>query len=159
MGKSNETRHQNQERLFTAISIGFFLLLVGTLFIINADLFSSILDFFGDFELVEVPHTNIVLPAPEFPRLHLIVYQAAGQFGIVLAVFQVFILALRFFVPSSWEKRSETVGNFIYWAGASFLIQLFLIETTEWFAFWSTIIIVVGVSMIARAIVTAVARV
>lgn len=159
MSKSKEMHHQNQERLITAISIGFLLLLLGTLFIINTDLFGSILDFFKNFELVEVPNTNIALPAPEFPRLHLTVYQAAGQFGIALAVFQVFILALRFFVPSSWEKKSETVGNVVYWAGTSYLIQLFLIETTKWFTFWSTIIILVGVSIIARAIVTAVARV
>ncbi len=159
MKKSKETPRQYQERLFTAISIGFFLLLVGALFIINSDLFGSILDFFEDFELVVVPNTNMMLPAPESPRLHLTVYEAARQFSLAIAVFQVFILVLRFFIPSSWKKRSETVGNFVYWGGASFLIQLFLIETVEWFAFWSTIIILVGVSMIARAIVTAVTRV
>jgi hypothetical protein len=159
LSKNKEALHKYQKGLFTAISIGFFLLLVGTLFIVNPDLFGSILDFFKDFQLVDVPNTNIILPAPESPRLHLTVFQSARQFSLALAVFQIFILALRFFVPSSWEKRSETVGNFVYWGGASFLIQSFLIETTQWFIFWSTIIILVGVSMIARAIVIAVSRI
>jgi hypothetical protein len=159
LSKSKETPRQYQEGLFTAISIGFFLLLVGTLFVINPNLFGNIIDFFKDFELVGVPHTNIILPAPESPQLHLTVYQAARQFSIALGVFQVVILALRFIIPSSWGKRSETVGNFVYWGGASFLIQSFLIETTQWFTFWSTIIILVGVSIIARTVVMAATRI
>jgi hypothetical protein len=159
VNKSKEMPRQYQEGLFTAISIGFFLLLVGTLFVINPDLFGNIIDFFKDFGLVDVPHTNIVFPAPESPQLYLTVYEAARQFGIALGVFQVVILALRFVIPSSWGKRSETVGNLVYWVGASFLIQSFLIETMQWFVFWSTIIILVGVSIIARAAVMAVARI
>jgi hypothetical protein len=159
LSKNRETPRQYQEGLFTAISIGFFLLLVGALFVINPDLFGSILDFFKDFKLVDVPNTNITFPAPASPNSHSMVYGAAGQFSIALGVFQIIILALRFFIPSSWEKRSETVGNFVFWVGASFLIQLFLIETTQWFVFWSTIIILVGVSIIARAAVMAVTRI
>lgn len=159
MSKSKETRRQYQEGLFTAISIGFFLLLVGTLFVIHPNLFGNIIEFFKDFKLVEIPNTNISFPAPEFPQLHQTVYQAARQFSIALGVFQIIILALRFFIPSSWEKRSETAGNMVYWLGATFLIQLFLILTTQWFAFWSTILILVGISIIVRAVVTAVARI
>jgi hypothetical protein len=163
LSKSKETPRRYQEELFTAISIGFFLLLAGTLFVINTDLFGSILDFLKDFKLVDVPHTNIIFPAPESPQLHLTVYQAARQFSIALGIFQVVILALRFFIPSSWRKRSETVGSFVYWVGASFLIQYFLIDSTldytQWFAFWSTILILGGVSIIARAAVMAATRI
>ena len=159
MSKSKETPRQYQEGIFTAISIGFFLLLVGTLFVINPDLFGGILDFFKDFKLVDVPHTNIMFPAPESPQLHLTVYQAARQFSIALGVFQVVILALRFFIPSSWGKRSEAVGSLVYWVGAIFLIQYFLIESTQWFVFWSTILILAGVSIIAKAAVMAVSRI
>lgn len=159
LSKNRETPRQYQEGLFTAISIGFVLLLVGALFVINPDLFGNILEFFRDFELVDVPNTDIMFPAPEFPQLHSSVYQAAGQFSIALGVFQVVILALRFVIPSSWGKRSETIGNFVYWVGASFLIQYFLLESTQWFTFWSTIIILVGVSIIARTAVMAVTRI
>ena len=159
LNESKETPRQYQEGLFTAISVGFFILLVGTLFVINPNLFDKILDFFKGFDLVDVPNTDVTFIAPEFPRLHLTVYQAAGQFSIALGLFQIVILALRFVILSSWGKKSETVGNLVFWAGAGFLIQLFLIETTQWFVFWSTIVILFGVSMIARAIVMAVSRI
>jgi hypothetical protein len=159
LNKNKETPRQYKEGLFTAISVGFFILLVGTLLVINPNLFDQILDFFKDFDTVKVPNTNLTFIAPEFPRSHLPVYQAAGQFSIALVLFQIVILALRFVIPSSWGKRSETVGNLVFWAGAAFLIQSFLIENTQWFVFWSTIIILVGVSLIARAAVTAVSRI
>jgi len=159
LNENKETPRKYQEGLFTAISAGIFLLLVGTIFVITPNLFDKILDFFGDFKLVDVPNTDVVFLGPEFPRLHLTVYQAAGQFSIALGIFQIVILALRFVIPSSWEKRSETVGNLVYWAGAAFLIQLFLIENTQWFIFWSTIIIIVGVSLIAKAVVMAISRI
>jgi hypothetical protein len=159
LNKRKETPRQYQEGLFTAISIGFFFLLVGILFVFNPNLFGNVIDFFKDFKLVDVPHTDIILPAPESPQLYLTVYQAARQFSIALGVFQVVILALRFVIPSSWGKRSETVGSFVYWVGASFLIQYFLIDSMQWFVFWSTILILAGVSIIARAVVMAAARI
>jgi hypothetical protein len=164
LSKSKEMPRQYQEGIFTAISIGFFLLLVGTLFVINPNLFGNTIDLLKDFKLVDVPHTNIMFPAPESPQLYSTVYQAARQFSIALGIFQVVILALRFVIPSSWGKRSETVGSFVYWVGTSFLIQYFLIDTTlvditQWFTFWSTIIILAGVSIIARAVVMAATRI
>ena len=159
LNQNKETPRKSQEGIFTAISAGFFFLLVGIIFVITPNLFGAIIDFFKDFKLVDVPHTDIVFPAPQFPGQHLTVYQAAGQFSVALAVFQIVILALRFVIPSAWTKRAETVGNFVYWAGASFLIQSFLIESTQWFVFWSTIIILVGVSLIVRAAVMAISRI
>lgn len=100
MNESKETPHQYREGLFTAISVGFFLLLVGTLFVITPNLFDKILDFFKGFDLVDVPNTDITFIAPEFPNSHSLVYQAARQFSIALGVFQIVILALRFVIPS-----------------------------------------------------------
>ncbi len=159
LNESKEMPRQYREGLFTAISVGFFLLLVGTLFVITPNLFDKILDFFKGFDLVDVPNTDITFLAPEFPNNQSLVYQAARQFSIALGVFQIVILALRFVIPSSWGKRSETVGTFVYWAGAAVLIQLFLIENTQWFIFWSTIIMIAGVSLIARAVVMAISRI
>jgi hypothetical protein len=159
LNTKKKTPRKSQEGLFTAISAGFFLLLGGALFVITPDLFESIIDFLKDIKLVDVPNTNIVFPGPEFPGSHLTVYQAAGQVSVALCVFQIVILALRFVIPSLWGKRAETVGNSVYWAGAAFLIQLFLIESTQWFVFWSTIIIIAGVSLIARAVVMAISRI
>jgi hypothetical protein len=147
------------ESIFAAISIGFFLVLVGAIFAITPNLFGELIELLKDFKLVDVPNTDIIFPAPEFPVLYSTVYQAARQFSIALAIFQVVILALRFVIPSSWEKRSETVGNLVFWLGTVFLIQSFLLETTQWFVFWSTIIMLIGVSLIARAGAMAVAHI
>ncbi len=159
MNTNKKAPYKSQEWLFTAISAGFFLLLVGTLFVITPNLFESIIDFFTDFKLVDVPNTNIIFPGPEFPRSHLKIYQVVGQASVGLCVFQILILALRFILPSVWGKRSETVGNFVFWAGTAFLVQYFLVDSTQWFVFWSTIVILAGVSLIARAAVMAISRI
>lgn len=159
MNDNKETPYKYQEGLFTAISAGFFLLLVGALFVITPNLSDNILNFFDNVKMVDVPNTDVVFLGPQLPTNHLALYQVVGQFSIAWAIFQIIILTLRFFIPSSWEKRSETVSNFVYWTGTAVLIQLFLIENTQWFVFWSTIIIIAGVSLIARAAVMAVSRI
>ena len=159
LNTNKETPPKYQEGLFTAFSAGFFFLLVGAIFISTPNLFDSIINFLKDFKLVDVPNTSIIFPGPEFPRNHLTVYQAAGIASAALCIFQIAILALRFVIPSSWGKRAETVGNFVHWAGAAFLIQIFLVESTQWFIFWSTLVIIIGVSLIARAIVLAISRI
>jgi hypothetical protein len=153
-----------QEGLFTAISVGFGLLLVGVLFVVTPNLFDKIINFFKDFELVDVPNTNIMFPAPGNPSSHSVVYQAAGQFSIAVTILQVILLVLRFVIPSSLSKKSENVSNLVYWAGTSFLFQAFLIDRfsvtlTNWFEFWSLIIVLAGVSLLARAAFMAVSRI
>ena len=164
MTENNFIPPKYQEGLFTAISVGFGLLLVGALFIVTPNLFDKIINFFNDFKLVDVPNTNIIFPAPGNPGSHSVVYQAAGQFSIAVTVLQVILLVLRFVIPSSLGKKSENVSSFVYWAGASFLFQAFLIDSspvtlTNWFEFWSLIIVLAGVSLLARAAFMAVSRI
>jgi hypothetical protein len=150
------------ESIITAISIGFFLVLVGILFAITPNLIGEIIDLFKNFELVHLPNSDLILPGPGFPAAFSVVYVAAAQFSFTLGVFQIVILALRFFIPSPWQKRAETVGNLVFWLGAGFLIQSFLlvenVGIVQWFTFWSTIIMLIGVSLLARAGTMAVTR-
>ena len=125
----------------------------------NSNLFGKIIDFLKDITIVDVPNTEISFIGIESPLLHLTVYEVAIQISLALVLFQVIILGLRFIFHSSWIKKSETVGNMVYWGGTAYLIQFFLIESTQWFVFWSTILIVVGISLISRAIVMSVARI
>jgi hypothetical protein len=155
---SNKSR-KHQEGIFSAISAGFFLLLVGAIFVGTPNLFGAVVDFFQDFSIVHVPNTDLMFIGPDYPRLHMTVYQAALQFSIALAAFQVVMLALRFFLSSTWSKRSETFGNLVYWAIVAFLIQTYLVESTQWFVFWSAIIIAIGVSLIARAIFSGISQI
>ncbi len=146
------------ENVITAISIGFFLVLVGILFVITPNLFGKIIDLFRDFKLVDVPNSDLTLPGPVSPGDYTVVYAAVAQFSFAIGLFQIVVLALRFLISSPWGKRAETVGNLVFWLGAGFLIQSFLLETTQWFVFWSTIIMMLGVSLIARAGVMAASR-
>jgi len=156
----NAPRHRYGERLFSATSIGVFLLLIGIIFALTPDLFDAILAFFRDFDIVRVPNTRIFyFPAPAAPRTHFVVYSAAITFSLIWGLFQVVILALRFIVSSHYGKKAETASNVVLWLGTSYLISVFLNETTSrttWFAFWGVFIMLIGASLIIRAIILAV---
>ena len=147
------------EGLFSAISAGFFFILVGAIFVTTPNLFGEILDFFGDFDLVRVPNQpGWLLPAPAFPVRHSVVYSAAEKFSFAIGVFQIVVLALRFLARSPWGKKAETVSNFVFWLGTGFLIRMLLVESTMWFVFWAGIVMLIGVSLVVRAIILAMAR-
>jgi len=152
-----------RESLFSAISAGFFFLLVGAIFITTPNLFDKILAFFRDFDIVRIPNTVIYLPAPAFPRAHQVVHVVVEQFGFAFGLFQLVILALRLVVRSPWGKRAETTSNFVFWIGVGYLIRNLLINTTTWsavtawFVFWSAIIMLLGLSLIVKAIILALA--
>lgn len=150
--KQKNQPQRNKEGLFSAISAGFFLLLLGIIFVLNPNLFGETIDFLSDFSIVDVPNTEISFLGIRAPRSHLSVFEAGYQISIALAVFQIIILGLRFSFPSSWIKRSETIGNLVYWGINAYIIQLFLIENTQWFVYWSIVIIIIGISLIFRGL-------
>jgi hypothetical protein len=148
-----------REGLFSAISAGFFFILVGAIFVTTPNLFDNIIAFFRDFHNVSVPHTeNLLLPAPVSPSAHSDLYSAITKFSLIWGLYQIAILALRFIAHSPSSKKAETASNLVFWLGASYLINTFLIETTTWFAFWTTIIMLAGVSLIVRAAILAAMR-
>ncbi len=150
------------EGLLNAVSAGFFFILVGILFIVTPDLFDKIIAFFKDFGMVNVPNTNIFVPAPENPWMHLTVYSAAAQFSLVWGIFEIFILALRFFIHSSLSRKAETTSSVVFWLGASYVIGIFLNKTaklTQWFVFWSAILMLIGFTLILRAAILAAVKI
>jgi len=150
-----------REGIFSAISAGFFFLLVGAIFIITPNLFQRTEAFFRDFDSVTIPNTEVWVFAPVFPRTHLDLYRAVEQFCFALGVFQLIILALRFMAGSPWNKKAETISNSVFWIGAGYLILRILIEATRWpamtawFVFWAAMIMLLGASLIVRAMVLA----
>ncbi len=147
------------ESLFSAVSVGFFFVLVGVIFVSTPNLFDEILDFFSGFDLVRVPNQpGWLLPAPEFPGLHSVVYSALEQISFALVGFQIFVLVLRFVAGSTWGKKAETTSNLVFWLGTGFLTRILLIETIRWFVFWAGIIMLIGLSLVTRAIILAAAR-
>ena len=150
--------HKAREGLYSAISVGAVLILIGIVYALAqpSSLWESIVAFFSSFTLRSVPGTGISLPAPISPVAHTVFYTAAFQFCIGLGILQVILLALRLMMHSPIGKTAETVGHLVYWFGASYLITTYLNNTTtisRWFMFWAGILIILGLSFIARAFV------
>lgn len=149
------------EGAISAISAGFFLIMLGTIFLVIPNLIDGIIEFFMDFKITKVPNLNVSLLAPAHPNRHIKVYSASESFSFALGLFQIAILALRFALRSPLEKKAETLSNVIFWLGASFLTRNLLNEfatLVTWFIFWATLIMLIGVSLVVRAFVLALGR-
>jgi hypothetical protein len=166
--------HRHYEGILSAISAGFFLILVGTLFLTTSSLIHDLNTFLGHFNVVQIGNTNIQVPAPQHlgDNLDAVqnVYLAARQFSLVWGVFLIAILGARFLLDSPLRRKAENVGDIVFWLGATYLIQTFLVAPIQasgvvdseiamnWFEFWAGVIMFIGVSLIARAIFLAAAR-
>jgi hypothetical protein len=132
--------------------------MLGLVFVINLpnNLWNAIFDFIGGFTSAQVPGTGIYLPAPISPASHTVVYGAVFQFCIGLSILQIIFLTLRLMMNSKINKTAETVGNLVYWFGLAYLVTTYLNSTTTtsaWFVFWAGVLIILGLSFVARAFV------
>ena len=159
MNVNAQTRtYKAKEGIYSAISIGAVLILIGIVYALAqpSSLWDSIITFFSNLTTRSVPGTGISLPAPANPAAHAVLYTAAFQFCIGLGILQVILLVLRLAGRSSIGKTAETVGTLVYWFGAAYLITIYLSDApniTQWFMFWAGILIMLGLSFIARAFV------
>ena len=155
-----ERRHTRGpgESIISAISVGTVFILFGIVFVLALpnNLFERTIAFFGSFTSRQVPGMGITLPAPIPPNGHAVFYNAVFQFSLGIAFLQILILALRIGFGSRVPKIAETVGNLIFWFGASYLVNMYLNSSTTlntWFTFWAAILIVLGLSIVARGAV------
>ena len=161
------TQNQNQhihehhhDGLISALAFGGFLVIVGLVFVQNPNLWNQINTFFNNFTTSKVPFpgsssSNVVLPAPADPSAYNVLYWALIQFDVGIGFLQVLILGLRLNRHSRLGRIAETVGNMVFWFGAAVLVNIFLLTVTlsGWFEYWAALIILVGVSIVARAVV------
>ncbi|MGA2308930.1 MAG: hypothetical protein ABSG57_05200 [Candidatus Bathyarchaeia archaeon] len=164
-GSRGYTR-RHYEGILSAISVGFFLILIGTMFVTTPNLLDKVVTFLSHFNVVQVGNTNIYVPAPEHLGDHIDVYLAAREFSLVWGVFLIAALGARFLFDSPLRRKAENIGDIVFWLGATYLIQTFLvaptqtsvIDVTKWFEFWAAVVMFIGVSLIARAIFLAAVR-
>jgi hypothetical protein len=155
----NHEAHRHGDGFITALAFGGFLIIVGLLFALTPDLWQKITEFFNSITTASFPFggptSTISLPAPENPETHKALYTALLQFDVAFGILQVIILGLRIRVHSKTSRISETLGNAVFWFGSAILVNVFLMTGTRssWFEYWAALIIVVGVSLIARAFV------
>jgi hypothetical protein len=158
---------RHHEGLLSAISVGFFLILIGILFISTPSLADKVGTFVSHFQTVQVGNTNIYIPAPEHLGDHIDIYLTARQFSLIWGVFLIAMLGARFILESPLRRKAENLGDIVFWLGTTYLVQIFLvvptqvspqtIDVTKWFEFWTAIVMLIGVSLIARAIFLAAA--
>jgi hypothetical protein len=155
---ARSSAYKARERIFSAISVGVFFILIGVIYVIHlpSSLWNAVVDFFSSFTLAQVPSTGIYLPAPVNPASHALLYGAVFEFCIGIGVLQIIMLVLRFMWQSRIGKTAETMGNLVYWFGTAYLVTTYLNNTTsisKWFVFWAGILIILGLSFIARSFV------
>jgi len=139
---------------FGLVEFGFFLILIGTIFLVTPNFFSRAENFIKDFTVKEIyPSANIFLPAPEHE--HLSAYQTIMYFCFAFGLFELFILILRFAIKSPIDKKAGTLGGIVFWLGAGiFANTLATGGSYYWFFFLGGLIVSIGLSIMARALAT-----
>ena len=150
------------EGLITALAVGGFLIILGVVFALTPGIADKTNTFFNDLTTVtrNLGSSTINLPAPAHPAEHLDFYTAVMNFILGVGILQIVILALRLAVHSRIRRIAQSVGDLIFWLGAAVAANVFLLAGTlsGWFQFWAVLIVLIGVSLIARALVYLVGR-
>jgi hypothetical protein len=149
--------------LFSAIYIGGLFILLAIVYLVNLpiNLWDKIVEFFTSLTLAQIPGTGISLPAPANPAAHIELYTAAFQFIIGVAILEIVVLTLRILFHSPMARKAETIENIVFTLATSYLISAYLFNitiTSEWFVFWSGIILIFGTSLLVRGIVLLIAQ-
>jgi hypothetical protein len=144
------------EGLITALAIGGFFIILGSVFAFTPGIVNNTNAFFSDLTTVTFPFgspgSTVSLLGPAHPADHQSFYTAVMNFLIGMGVLQIVILALRLVVHSRIRRIAQSVGDLIFWLGAALVANVFLLAGTQngWFQFWSLLIVIVGASLIAR---------
>jgi uncharacterized membrane protein YfcA len=153
----NAARNRSpHEALITALAVGGFFIILGSVFAFTPGIVQKNNSFFSDLKSVTFPFgspgSTMSLLGPAHPSEHDGFYTAVVNFLLGVGILQIVILALRLYVKSPIKRIAETVGNLIFWLGAAVMANVFLLAGTlnGWFQFWSALIVLIGVSLIAR---------
>ncbi len=158
-----EKRHLRgpHDAIISAVAVGTVFILLGLVFVLALpnNLWDDTIGFFSNLTARNLPgNPSLTLPAPANPaaRGNVVFYTAVFQFSLGIAFLQVLILALRVGLGSRVRRIAETVGNLVFWFGAAYLAHAYLNNSatlSAWFTFWALIIVVLGISILARAAV------
>jgi hypothetical protein len=147
-----------KENLLTALYVGFIFILLAVLYFVNVHtkLWGNFVNFMSSFIFATVPGTSISLPAPVNPAAYTVLFNAVFQFCLGLGLLEIAVLALRIWLNSPFPRKAETIENIVFWLGTSYLVATYLVNITipsEWFVFWAGIILIGGLSLVARGFV------
>lgn len=132
------------------ISFGAFLILIAIIYLTTPNIVGEVWDFILDFKLVQV-FPNFWWPVPS--NSHPVLYAAAERFCYAFGLVELGILGLRFAKRSSIHGKAETFSSVVFWLGAGYVVGMLSQGAISWLSFLGALIIVVGVSIVARALI------
>jgi hypothetical protein len=132
------------------ISFGAFLIIIAVIYLRTPNLVQEVKAFVSDFHLVEV-FQNFwwYVPSTNHPAL----YVAAEQFCYAFGLVQIVLLGLKFAKGSSTHGKAETVSSIVFWLGAGYILGLLSQGVLSWLPFIAGLIVLIGISIVARALV------
>jgi len=145
----HERRHGKEDALSLA-SFGFFLVIIGVIWIITPNLPQKIIDFFNDFKRTREIFPKVFLPTPA--HSHPVVYMAVARFCFAFGLFQIFILVLRLAFRESMARIAGTISSMVFWFGAGFVSNALSVGTIGWFGFLGWLIVLIGLSLVIRSL-------
>ncbi len=153
MSQNSRGNWSFSEGLITALAVGGFFIILG-LVALTPGIAQNTHTFISDLTTVTsyFGSSTVNLPAPAHPAEHLAFYRAVINFLLGIGILQIVILGLRLLAKSRIRRIAQSVGDLIFWLGAAVVANVFLLTGTlnGWFQFWSALIIIIGVSVIAR---------
>jgi hypothetical protein len=141
-----------------ALSVGGFFIILGLVFVLTPGTWHAADTFFRDLRVVNVSTdshiANLKVPAPANPQMHADFYSAVFNFCVGIGILQIAVLALRLIFSSSVKRISNSVGDLIFWFGAAFSANAFLLAGTlkGFWQFWAALLMIIGISLIVRGI-------
>ena len=158
--KPQALTEKKKEALITAVYLGFIFILLAVIYFINLphSVWVGFVNFISSFIMAQVPKTGISFPAPRYPPVasYATFYTAVFQFFLGLGILEIGILAIRIGLHSPLPRKAETIENMVFGFGTSYLVITYLINMTimsEWFVFLAGVILIAGLSLIARAFI------
>lgn len=137
------------------ISFGAFLIIIAVIYLKTPGLLSEAKAFVTDFRLVEL-FQNFWWFAPS--SNHPVLYNAAEQFCYAFGLVQILVLGFEFARRSSTHRKAETFSSIVFWLGAGYILSQLSQGVLTWLSFIAGLVILVGISIVARALVLILAR-
>jgi hypothetical protein len=147
-------RRRRRDDYAGAIAFGAFLILLAVFYLTNPSLSSEARAFIRDFRPVEISQNFWWL---EPSSNHPILYSAAEQFCYLFGFVQVAILGLKIAKRSSVREKARTFSDIIFWLGAGYVFGMLSSGALAWIAFLGVLIVLAGVSIVARSTVLLIA--
>jgi hypothetical protein len=152
---SRQSRNGHHREDTGWISFGAFLIIIAVIYLKTPGLLSEANAFVSDFHLVElfqnfwwfVPSSN-----------HPVLYNAGEQFCYAFGLVQILVLGLEFARRSSTHRKAETFSSIVFWLGAGYILGTLSQGVLTWLSFVAGLVILVGISIVARALVLVFAR-